>query len=112
MSTAVKVLLIVGLSLLAVGPCSGVGGTVLGILEVYETMALAGEMGDPSLMAAGISKALVSTVFGLVIGGLGLLVALVGLILHIATRPGPGAAWRAPDVPDPTRPPTVAPPRV
>jgi hypothetical protein len=90
MSTAVKVLLIVGLSLLAVGPCSGVGGTVLGILEVYETMALAGEMGDPSLMAAGISKALVSTVFGLVIGGLGLLVTLIGLIVYIATRPGRG----------------------
>ena len=89
MSTAVKVLLIVGLSLLAVGPCSGLGMTVLGIREVYETMALAGEMGDSSLLAAGISKALGATVMGLLVGGMGLVIALVGLIIHLASQPGP-----------------------
>ena len=49
----------------ALSPLLGLFGTVLGMMESFETVALAGEMGDPSLLASGISKALVTTAFGL-----------------------------------------------
>jgi biopolymer transport protein ExbB len=39
----------------------------LGIIETFEMIAMAGAMGDPSIMASGISKALVCTAFGLVV---------------------------------------------
>ena len=48
-------------------PLFGLMGTVLGIIDTFEMVAIAGAMGDPSIMAAGISKALVCTAFGLVV---------------------------------------------
>jgi biopolymer transport protein ExbB len=48
-------------------PLLGLLGTVLGIIDTFEMIAIAGRMGDPSIMAAGISKALVCTAFGLVV---------------------------------------------
>ena len=47
-------------------PLFGLMGTVLGIIDTFEMVAIAGAMGDPSIMAAGISKALVCTAFCLV----------------------------------------------
>lgn len=49
----------------ALAPLLGLFGTVLGMIESFETVAIAGSMGDPSLLATGISKALVTTAFGL-----------------------------------------------
>lgn len=49
----------------ALAPLLGLFGTVLGMIESFETVAIAGSMGDPSLLASGISKALVTTAFGL-----------------------------------------------
>jgi biopolymer transport protein ExbB len=46
-------------------PLLGLFGTVLGMIESFETVAVAGSMGDPTLLATGISKALVTTAFGL-----------------------------------------------
>jgi biopolymer transport protein ExbB len=46
-------------------PLLGLLGTVTGMIDVFETMALFGT-GDPKLMAGGISQALVTTVQGLV----------------------------------------------
>ncbi len=46
-------------------PLLGLLGTVTGMIDVFETMALFGT-GDPKLMADGISQALVTTVQGLV----------------------------------------------
>ena len=46
-------------------PLLGLFGTVLGMIESFEMVAIAGEMGDPSILATGISKALVTTAFGL-----------------------------------------------
>jgi biopolymer transport protein ExbB/TolQ len=46
-------------------PLLGLFGTVLGMIESFETVAVAGSMGDPTLLADGISKALVTTAFGL-----------------------------------------------
>jgi len=46
-------------------PLLGLFGTVLGMIESFEMVAIAGSMGDPSLLASGISKALVTTAFGL-----------------------------------------------
>ncbi len=46
-------------------PLLGLFGTVLGMIESFEMVALAGAMGDPQILASGISKALVTTAFGL-----------------------------------------------
>jgi biopolymer transport protein ExbB len=48
-------------------PLLGLYGTVIGMIECFETVAVAGELGDPSLLASGISKALVTTAFGLIV---------------------------------------------
>ena len=47
-----------------VAPIVGLLGTVIGMIEAFHVIAFAG-MGDPSLLAGGISKALVNTAAGL-----------------------------------------------
>ncbi len=49
----------------AIAPLLGLFGTVLGMIEAFESVTIAGEMGDPSILSASISKALVTTAFGL-----------------------------------------------
>ncbi|MCK5575570.1 MAG: MotA/TolQ/ExbB proton channel family protein [Sphingomonadales bacterium] len=58
----------------AVAPLLGLVGTVTGMIETFQSITLFGA-GDPKLMAGGISKALVTTVLGLV-------VAIPTLLLH------------------------------
>ena len=58
----------------AVAPLLGLLGTVTGMIETFQSITLFGA-GDPKLMAGGISKALVTTVLGLV-------VAIPTLLLH------------------------------
>jgi biopolymer transport protein ExbB len=53
------------LAVATLSPLLGLFGTVLGMIESFETVAVAGSMGDPTLLASGISKALVTTAFGL-----------------------------------------------
>ena len=48
-------------------PLLGLFGTVLGLLEAFGTVAAMGEMGDASVLADSIGKALVTTVAGLAI---------------------------------------------
>jgi biopolymer transport protein ExbB len=48
-------------------PLLGLFGTVIGMIESFETVAIAGSMGDPSLLASGIAKALVTTAWGLMV---------------------------------------------
>lgn len=48
-------------------PLLGLFGTVVGLLGAFTTVAAVGEMGDPSIMADDISKALITTVAGLAI---------------------------------------------
>ncbi len=48
-------------------PLLGLLGTVLGMIEVFDVVAVAGELGDPGMMADGISKALVTTAVGLIL---------------------------------------------
>lgn len=50
----------------AIAPLLGLLGTVIGILNSFETISKTG-LGDPSLFAGGISLALVTTVMGLII---------------------------------------------
>ena len=50
-----------------VGPLLGLFGTVYGMIGAFESVALAGKMGDPSIMASDISFALITTALGLVI---------------------------------------------
>jgi biopolymer transport protein ExbB len=51
----------------ALAPLLGLFGTVLGMMECFQTVAVAGAMGDPSLLAEGIAKALVTTSWGLLV---------------------------------------------
>lgn len=48
-------------------PLLGLLGTVVGMIESFEIVAIAGSLGDASMLAGGISKALVTTATGLVI---------------------------------------------
>ena len=50
----------------AISPLLGLLGTVVGILDSFETISKTG-LGDPSSFAGGISLALITTVMGLVI---------------------------------------------
>lgn len=50
-----------------ISPLLGLFGTVYGMIGAFESVALAGEMGDPSIMAADIAYALITTAIGLVI---------------------------------------------
>jgi biopolymer transport protein ExbB len=58
-----------------VAPIVGLLGTVIGMIEAFHVIAYAGGLGDPALLAGGISKALVNTAAGLS-------VALPALALH------------------------------
>lgn len=58
----------------AVAPLLGLLGTVIGIIETFQSITLFGT-GDPRLMSGGISLALITTVMGLV-------VAIPLLLLH------------------------------
>jgi len=49
----------------AVAPLMGLLGTVVGMIQTFQAITLFGT-GDPQIMASGISKALVTTVIGLV----------------------------------------------
>jgi len=60
--------------LAAVAPLLGLLGTVVGMIETFQSITLFGT-GDPQLMAGGISQALVTTALGLV-------VAIPLLLLH------------------------------
>src|SRR5471032_373967 len=58
-----------------VAPIVGLLGTVIGMIESFHVIAYSGGMGDASLLAGGISKALINTAAGLS-------VALPALCLH------------------------------
>jgi biopolymer transport protein ExbB len=52
-------------TLVAVAPLLGLMGTVTGMIEVFEVMALLGNA-NPRSMAAGVSKATIPTMAGMV----------------------------------------------
>ena len=58
-----------------ISPLLGLLGMILGMIDTFETVALAGSLGDPTQLAAGISEALVTT-------GLGLAIAIPFLSLY------------------------------
>lgn len=58
-----------------VAPIVGLLGTVIGMIEAFHVISHSGGLGDPALLAAGISKALVNTAAGLS-------VALPSLAMH------------------------------
>ena len=59
-------------TLIKVCPLLGLLGTVLGLLEVFDALAATGS-NNPRSMAAGVSKATVSTLAGMVVAIFGLL---------------------------------------
>jgi biopolymer transport protein ExbB len=48
-----------------IAPLAGLLGTVIGMIEAFYVIGVSGEIGDPSLLADGISKALLTTAGGL-----------------------------------------------
>lgn len=76
-------------TLIKVCPLLGLLGTVLGMLEVFDALAATGS-NNPRSMAAGVSKATVSTLAGMV-------VAIFGLLAHtLAERRANGMLERLP----------------
>jgi biopolymer transport protein ExbB len=62
-------------TLAMISPLLGLLGTVVGIIEAFMAINTATGMGDPSLLASGISKALMTTAGGL-------FVAIPAMIMH------------------------------
>jgi biopolymer transport protein ExbB len=50
-----------------IGPLLGLLGTVVGIIEAFNAVASANALGHAELLAGGISKALLTTAFGLIV---------------------------------------------
>jgi len=77
-----------------VAPLTGLLGTVIGMIETFQAITLFGA-GDPKTMASGISKALMTTVLGLVVAiPMTLLHALVNArsksVIHIIEEQSAG----------------------
>ncbi len=66
-------------------PLLGLLGTVIGIIQAFDTVARSGALGDPGALAGGISKALLTTCFGLIVA-IPLLLAYHFFVGRIETR--------------------------
>lgn len=62
-------------------PLLGLLGTVLGMIESFDAIVRTGTMGDPTVLAAGISKALITTAVGLIIA-----IPFLGLYHYFKSR--------------------------
>ncbi len=62
-------------------PLLGLLGTIIGLIQAFQMIAITGVSGDASIVADGISKALVSTGAGLVVG-----IAALGLHHYFKNR--------------------------
>ncbi|MEM7397023.1 MAG: MotA/TolQ/ExbB proton channel family protein, partial [Verrucomicrobiota bacterium] len=51
-----------------IAPMVGLLGTVIGMLDAFNVVALDFKTVTPQLLAAGVSKALITTAFGLIVG--------------------------------------------
>lgn len=72
-------------TLIKVCPLLGLLGTVVGMLEVFDALAATGS-NNPRSMAAGVSKATVSTLAGMVVAIVGLLAVTLGERKAVAAR--------------------------
>ncbi len=50
-----------------ISPLLGLLGTVTGMIKTFNVLALSKQLGDPSLLSAGISEALITTAAGLIV---------------------------------------------
>lgn len=51
-----------------IAPMLGLLGTVLGMIQSFNVIAFQAGLGKPTLLAAGVSQALITTAFGLIVG--------------------------------------------
>ena len=72
-------------ALIKVCPLLGLLGTVVGMLEVFDALAATGS-NNPRSMAAGVSKATVSTLAGMVVAIFGLLASTIAERRALAVR--------------------------
>lgn len=72
-------------TMIRICPLLGLLGTVLGMLEVFDALAATGS-NNPRSMAAGVSKATVSTLAGMVVAIFGLLANLLAERRAIASK--------------------------
>ena len=88
MKKPVLACLIAGLVLIVVGPVSGVVGAVWSMVKAFNAAAAAQPgQASPAQLAAAIQRAMLSVVRGLPLSGFGLLLVVVALLVHAATRP-------------------------
>lgn len=74
-------------TLIKICPLLGLLGTVIGMLEVFDALAATGS-NNPRSMAAGVSKATVSTLAGMVVAIFGLLANTISERHAVAVREG------------------------
>jgi biopolymer transport protein ExbB len=72
-------------TMIKICPLLGLLGTVLGMLEVFDALAATGS-NNPRAMAAGVSKATVSTLAGMVVAIFGLLANLLAERRAVSSR--------------------------
>ena len=77
--------MIVGGAVTIGGPMLGVLGTVLGMMQGFETLDKSG-VADPDGLASNIGVALISTLIGIGVGGVGLIALTVGLIMWFSAK--------------------------
>lgn len=85
MKPLVKWPLISGGVLFIGGPVVGVIGTVLGMIGAFQGAAESGTS-NPDVLASDISFSLITTMFGILVGCLGLGLLLFSLVAFIVTR--------------------------
>lgn len=77
--------MITGGALTLGGPVLGLIGTVVGMIGSFNTLETSGAK-DTEALASDIGVSLISTVSGIILGGLGLVIFFVGLIIWLVTR--------------------------
>lgn len=94
MSGLVKWPLLIGVSLLITGPLAGVSGTVLAMMRAFDTLSESGVAPAGDLSEA-VASSLTTTMVGLAVAALGVLLLILALIAHMATRDRAPARQRA-----------------
>lgn len=87
MKKPVLACLIAGIALIVAGPLIAVATTVWGMVIAFNTVAAGSGQPPPSQLAAAIARAMWVVVGGLSLSGFGLLLVVIALLVHAATRP-------------------------
>jgi len=85
MKKIVKWPLIIGVILFICGPVIGVSGTVLGMIGAFNTLSESGTA-DAEKLSESVSASMITTLVGIPVGLLGLVLLLFSLVAFLITR--------------------------